>query len=180
MQALLIVDVQKDFCPGGALPAPQGNIVVPVINSLIDKFDTIIASKDWHPEDSVHFEKWPPHCVKDTPGAEFHSDLQAEKIQQLFLKGTGNKDDGYSAFEATNKNLDNHLKENHIEELYITGLTTEYCVKNTAIDAVENSYKTYVVTNGVEGVKAHEEDEMNAYREMQMKGAHLIHSNQVK
>ena len=74
MKALLIVDLQNDFCPNGALPAPDGDRIVPVINRLMDKFDYVLASKDWHPADTVHFEKWPVHCVRDTPGAEFHPD----------------------------------------------------------------------------------------------------------
>ncbi len=103
--ALLIVDVQNDFCPGGALPTPQGDIVVPVINKLMDKFDLILASRDWHPEDTIHFNRWPVHCVKESHGADFPAVLKREKIIQIFEKGTGSKDDGYSAFEATNKNL---------------------------------------------------------------------------
>ncbi len=85
MKALLLVDVQNDFCPGGALPAPFGDEVVPVINSLLDSFDLVVASKDWHPPQTVHFEKWPPHCVRDTHGAEFHPGLKAEKIDKIFL-----------------------------------------------------------------------------------------------
>ena len=97
MKALLIVDVQNDFCPGGALGAPGNDEVVPVINKIQDKFDVVVASKDWHPENSIHFEKWPVHCVANTKGAEFHPDLKTGKIDTIFLKGTGNKDDGYSS-----------------------------------------------------------------------------------
>ena len=102
MKALLIVDVQNDFCPGGVLAAPGGDKVVPVINRLMEHFDIIVASRDWHPKGSIHFNKWPVHCVENSFGASFHSDLNTKNIQQVFFKGTENRDDGYSAFEATN------------------------------------------------------------------------------
>jgi nicotinamidase/pyrazinamidase len=92
--ALLIVDVQNDFCPGGALGVKDGDKIVPTINKIIKKFDLVISSQDWHPEDSVHFEKWPVHCVAGTKGAEFHPDLKSEKIDLRLIKGTDNKDDG--------------------------------------------------------------------------------------
>ena len=104
-RALLIVDVQNDFCPGGALPAPTGDKVVPVINKIIDKFSNIVASRDWHPKVTVHFNKWPEHCVQNTKGADFPKELNKEKFDQIFEKGTRNIDDGYSAFEATNVDL---------------------------------------------------------------------------
>lgn len=118
-KAFLIVDVQNDFFPGGALAVKSGDKVVSVINRIIDKFDLALASKDWHPADSVHFEKWSPHCVAHTHGAKWHPDLRTEKIDQLLLKGTVNKDDGYSAFEATNVSLTDYLHEKNITDLYI-------------------------------------------------------------
>lgn len=177
MKALLVVDLQNDFCPGGTLPAPEGDKVVPVINKLIDKFELVIASKDWHPEDSIHFNKWPKHCIKHTRGAEFHPDLKSEKIQFTFLKGTEGKDDGYSAFEATNENLKDYLKEKKVTDLYIAGLTTEYCVKETAIDAVKNNFRTTVVNDAIEGVREHEFDEQIALNEMKKTGVTLINSS---
>src|SRR5277367_3833051 len=131
MKALLIVDVQNDFCPGGTLAVPEGDKVVPVINQLMDQFPIVVASKDWHPKDTVHFQKWPPHCVQGTKGAEFHPGLDASKVQKIFLKGNHNKDDGYSAFEATNDNLAAFLKKKEVTDLYIVGLATDYCVKAT-------------------------------------------------
>jgi nicotinamidase/pyrazinamidase len=95
MKALLIVDVQNDFLPGGALPAPNGRKIIPEINRLMDRFVLIVASKDWHPEDTVHFGKWPPHCVKETTGADFPAELEQSKINTVVLKGTNNVDDGY-------------------------------------------------------------------------------------
>ena len=104
-KALIIVDVQKDFCPGGALPAASAPAAIPVINKIVPQFDYVIASKDWHPEKTIHFDKWPVHCVANTDGASFHGELQQDKIDLILYKGTGNKDDGYSAFEATNEEL---------------------------------------------------------------------------
>jgi nicotinamidase/pyrazinamidase len=176
MNALLIVDVQNDFCPGGALAVPEGNKVVPVINSLMDRFDVIVASKDWHPPKSIHFDKWPPHCVQNTPGAEFHPKLQSARIQQVFLKGTGNKDDGYSAFEATNVDLESYLKSKGVSELYVTGLATDYCVKASALDARKRNFKTCVVTDAVAAVNVQPRDGEKALEELKAAGVALVTS----
>jgi nicotinamidase/pyrazinamidase len=176
MNALLIVDLQNDFLPGGALPAPEGDKIIPEINKMMEKFDLVIASKDWHPENSVHFGKWPPHCVRSTEGADFPADLIQDKIGKVFLKGTGDRDDGYSAFEATSDDLDHFLKEKNVTHLFLSGLTTEYCVKSTALDSVNKDFQTYVIKNATEGVKANPGDEDKAYHEMQKAGVKLIHS----
>ncbi|MBN2212601.1 MAG: nicotinamidase [Bacteroidales bacterium] len=180
MKALIIVDVQNDFCPGGALPAPGGDRVVPVINRLMDQFGLILASRDSHPSDSTHFDKWPVHCVKGTKGADFHHGLDISKIQQELLKGTADKDDGYSAFEATNKKLVEILKNRHVTDVYITGLTTEYCVKSTAMDSVRNGFKTYVVTDAIAPVEPDSENEKNALSEMKNAGIRLVTSDHLK
>ena len=174
MKALLIVDVQNDFCPGGALAAPGGDKVVKVINRLMEHFDIIVASRDWHPKESIHFNKWPVHCVENSFGAAFHPDLNTKNIQQVFLKGTGNRDDGYSAFEATNANLKEYLKQRNVNELYVTGLTTEYCVKESALDAVKNGFFTYVIREAIQGVHQHEGDEEKALKEMELKEVKLL------
>ncbi len=179
MKALLIVDLQNDFLLGGALPAPDGKKIIPVVNKLINLVDLVVASKDWHPEDSVHFEKWPVHCVANSEGAAFPEELEQSKIKTVVLKGTRNTDDGYSAFEATNIQLNNYLKENKVDELYICGLTTEYCVKNTVLDALEADYKTFVVRDAVEAVKAQPGDEEKAWQEMQAAGASIVYSEEV-
>jgi len=180
MKALLIVDLQNDFCPGGALPAPNGDQIVPIINTLMDRFDLIVASKDWHPEASVHFEKWPVHCVRETRGAAFHPDLQERKINKVFLKGTGNKDDGYSAFEATNVDLKAYLHQHKITRLYICGLTTEYCIKASAIDAQKAGLKTYVIEDAVMGVEQNQGDAAEAMQQMKAKGIQMVNSSSVK
>lgn len=178
-KALLIVDLQNDFCPKGALPAPKGDRIVPVINRMMDKFDFILASKDWHPADTVHFKKWPVHCVRETQGAAFHPSLNTSKIDKVFLKGTDNRDDGYSAFEATNEDLAGYIKAKGIDELYVAGLVIEYCVKQTVLDALKNGIKTFVVKDAVEGIYQHKDDVKNAFEEMEKAGALLIGPDEV-
>ena len=179
MKALLVVDVQNDFCPGGSLAVPEGDKVVPVINRLLEKFPIIVASKDWHPHQTVHFEKWPVHCVHNTLGADFHPALDSVKIQQVFLKGTRNKDDGYSAFEATNLDLVKFLKEKNVTDLYVVGLATDYCVRASALDAVKQGFKTFVVQDAVAAVNVHPEDGQKAFEEMQKANVELIASGKI-
>lgn len=180
MRALLIVDVQNDFCPGGALAAPEGDRVVPVINELMDHFPLVVASKDWHPSQTVHFQRWPVHCVRNTPGAEFHPNLRADRINQTFLKGTGDKDDGYSAFEATNIDLATYLREKGVTDLFVTGLTTEYCVKASALDAQRNGFRTYVVKDAIAPVNQQPGDAERALNEMQAGGIRIITADEAK
>ncbi|HVZ79947.1 MAG TPA: nicotinamidase [bacterium] len=179
MKALLVVDVQNDFCPGGALAVPEGDKVVPVINSLMPAFPLVIASKDWHPKGSVHFKKWPPHCVQDTPGADFHPKLDVSKLKKVFLKGTKNKDDGYSAFEATNTNLAEFLKKEGVEDLYVVGLATDYCVKATALDADKYGFETFVVEDAVAAVNAKPGDGDKALKAMAHAGITLLTADEV-
>jgi nicotinamidase/pyrazinamidase len=180
MRTLLIVDVQNDFLPGGALGAPGTDAVIPVINELMDHFDLILASKDWHPEETVHFEKWPVHCVHDTQGAAFHPNLKDEKIDKIFVKGTGNKDDGYSAFEATNEDLTEYLKENGVDTLHVAGLTTDYCVKHTVLDSLDQGFDTVVVEDGIRPVNANPGDGERALEEMKKKGGRFVSSEELE
>ena len=179
MKALLVVDVQNDFCPGGALAVSHGDKVVPIINDLMGKFEFVVASKDWHPANSIHFKKWPPHCIQNTKGAEFHSLLKTNNISEVFLKGTKNKDDGYSAFEATSDDLEKVLKEKNVDELFVTGLATDYCVRASALDAVKKGFRTYVVRDAVEAVNVHPEDGADALEEMREAGVVLVSSRDV-
>lgn len=179
-KALLIVDVQNDFCPGGTLAVKEGDKIIPVINGIMDKFELVISSQDWHPEETVHFEKWPVHCVRGTEGAAFHPDLESDKIDLKLLKGTDNKDDGYSAFEATNLSLSNFLRDNDIEHLYICGLATDYCVKASAIDAVEQGLHTYVITDAIAAVNLEAGDDKKALKEMADKGCIVIGSEEIQ
>jgi len=179
-KALLIVDVQNDFCPGGALGVKEGDKVVPVINSLIDKFDFVISSQDWHPEDSIHFEKWPPHCIANTYGADFHPDLKTEKIGLKLQKGTANKDDGYSAFEATNTSFSDFLRKNNITNLYVCGLATDYCVKASALDAINHGIHTFVITDAIKSVNVYPGDDKKALDEMYRNGCTLVESGELE
>jgi nicotinamidase/pyrazinamidase len=179
MRALLVVDVQNDFCPGGALAVTDGDKIIPVINKLMDHFDLVVASRDDHPENSKHFESWPKHCIKGTEGAEFHPDLDTLKIDQVLYKGTGPEEDGYSAFQATNLKLEDYLREKGVEELYVVGLATDYCVKNSAIDAAGTGFKTYLVGDAVKGVNANPGDVDNAILEMKKNGVQLVTSEDV-
>jgi len=125
-----------------------------------------------HPEDTIHFNRWPIHCVKDSYGADFPADLKTEKIVQIFEKGTSSKDDGYSAFEATNKNLAEYLIEKEVDVLYITGLTA-------VLDALKYGFKTFVIKDAVEGIRQNENDFDTTFEEMKKAGAIIITSDDV-
>lgn len=146
----------------------------------MDGFSVIVASKDWHPHETVHFKKWPVHCVHNSRGAEFHPGIRSERIQQVFLKGTSNKDDGYSAYEATNLDLEKYLRERGVDELYVTGLATDYCVLASALDSVRKGFKTYVVDDAVAAVNLKPSDGERAIREMEIAGVSVISSKDVR
>lgn len=172
MRLLLIVDLQNDFCPGGALAVPEGDRIIPVINNLMDQFSLIAASQDWHPEDSNHFDSWPPHCIQNTRGAKLHPDLNQEPIDQYFRKGITRDGDGYSVFEAGNKDFAQYLKDNQITEIYITGLATDYCVKHTALEAAKRDFDTYIIEEAVAGIDP--EDIKKAKKEMKEAGVKFV------
>ncbi len=179
MKALLIVDVQNDFCPGGSLAVPNGDKVVPVINNLMDRFPVIVASKDWHPEGSKHFEKWPVHCLQHSPGAAFHPELESQNIHEIFLKGTAGEDDGYSAFEATNQNLEAYLRQQRVDEVYVCGLATDYCVLASALDARKKGFTVFVISDAVRGVEVTKGDVERAIEEMKHNHIVFMESAQV-
>jgi len=178
-RALFIVDLQRDFCPGGSLEIATANKIVPVINRLMDNYETVLASKDWHPYVTVHFEKWPVHCVAETNGAEFHQDLESHRINHVFLKGTYNKDDGYSAFEATNDSLDDYLKKNDITGLDVCGLATDFCVRATVLDAIKAGYNVRVITDAIDAVNLQTGDAEKAIADMVEAGAVIIQSSEI-
>lgn len=179
MKGLIVVDVQQDFCPGGSLGTKDGDKIIPVINKLMDKFGFVLASKDWHPEQTVHFEKWPVHCVRGTSGADFHKALQSEKITEVALKGTGNSDDGYNAFEATNLDVHHQLRKKGIDEVYVCGIATEYCVKATALAAQQAGFKTYLVTDAISAVEAKPGDAKDALQLMEESGVRMVKSDEI-
>ncbi len=178
--ALLIVDVQNDFCPGGALAVPDGDRVIPVLNRAIERFSEaglpVFASRDWHPPDTKHFRTrggpWPPHCVAGTPGAAFHPDLRLPPGATVVSKGQDRNDDGYSAFEATTddgRTLADDLRERGVTDLYVGGLTTDYCVRATALDARAAGFRVTVLADAVAGID--EDDSRRALDEIRAAGA---------
>ena len=201
MKALIIVDVQNDFCPGGALPVPEGDRVVEVINRVQPKFDLVVATQDWHPASHGSFAAshpnrrpgeqielagltqilWPVHCVENTPGAELHPGLARSQIEKVFLKGTDPRVDSYSGFfdngHRTSTGLGEYLNAKGVDEVAICGLATDYCVKFTALDAVAAGFKTYIIEDACRGVELHENDVRRAIAELQAHGVTVIQSN---
>lgn len=157
-KALIVVDVQNDFCPGGALGVAGGDEIIPVINGLVDSFDVVVYTRDWHPQNHVSFagepryvdKSWPAHCVAGTKGAEFHPDLVMRTDGIIVDKGTDPEVEAYSGFQGTG--LEEKLNERQVDTVYITGLATDYCVKATALDALKAGLRTYVVVNACRGV----------------------------
>ena len=178
-RCLLIVDLQNDFCPGGSLAVARGDEIVPRINRIMGRFDLVVASRDMHPAGSSHFKKWPVHCVAGTPGEDFHPGLDINKVHCFIEKGTTLEDDGYSDFEATNLDLADYLHEQRVEKLFICGLATDYCVKETVLDALRKGYRTIVLEDCIKAVNVQPEDGARALQEMQQHGAIIITSEQL-
>lgn len=181
-KAILIVDAQYDFFPGGALAVTGGNEIIDPINRLVEKTGyPVFISQDWHPEETVHFAAhggtWPVHCVRDTRGAEIHEDLKIEPVSGV-LKGTDPKSDaGYSAFEGKGPErltLDEILRGFGIKHLIVCGLATDYCVKATVLDALKLDYKVELYTDGVRPVNLKPEDGIKAVADMMEAGATIL------
>ena len=203
MRALLLVDLQNDFLPGGALAVPDGDAVIPVANRLIPSHEIIIASQDWHPVDHGSFVAehpghvvgdtvelsgqtqvlWPVHCVQESHGAAFGGNLNSERITHIIPKGTDRNIDSYSAFfdnghlQATG--LHSYLQSLGVDALTVLGLATDYCVKYTILDALKLSYRVSLVTDGVRAVNLRENDGTDALLEMSAAGATLIASSDI-
>lgn len=178
--ALVIVDVQNDFLPGGNLAVPEGDAVIPPLNQFIQRFQDrglpIYATRDWHPPDHCSFKQqggpWPPHCVAETEGAAFAADLQLPADAVVIYKGTLQGKDAYSGFDGTN--LADHLRDHFISRLFVGGLTTEYCVLNTVKDALSEGFEVMLIKQAVRAVEADAGDGERAIAEMQRCGAQLI------
>jgi nicotinamidase/pyrazinamidase len=202
MRALLLIDLQYDFCPGGALAVAHGDETIPVANRLIPKFTTIVATQDWHPPDHGSFAKnhgrqpyevgelaglpqvlWPAHCVQGTRGAELHRKLDRNLITEIFRKGTDPQIDSYSGFfdngHRKSTGLGDWLKIRGVTDLVILGLATDYCVKFTALDARQLGFNVSVVTDGCRGVNIDPGDSDKAFAEMRAAGATLVDSRSV-
>lgn len=188
--ALLIVDVQIDFCPGGALAVPQGDTVVPVINRCIDHFGPmgipVIASRDWHPSRTTHFRQfggpWPVHCVQETEGSRFHPDLRLPPGTIIVYKGMDPDRDDYSAFHARDSRgvgLEPLLAELRVKHLYVAGLATDYCVRESVLEALRLGFGVTVVGDAVRGVDLTAGDSERALAEMAAAGAVIVPSEEV-
>jgi len=175
--ALIIVDVQNDFCPGGALAVSDGNQVVPVMNRYIRTFQAsgapIVATRDWHPGDHCSFKPfggiWPPHCVKNTTGAAFHPDLDLPKTVEVISKGTDPKVEAYSGFQYTA--LAEWLKLRRVNTVYIGGLATDYCVMRTVLDAIQAGFNAVYLSDASRGVEIKPGDSERAVNDMSKAGA---------
>lgn len=189
-KALLVVDVQNDFCTGGALQVRNGDLVVEPLNRVIKCFEknswSIFFSRDWHPHETNHFKKWPLHCVATTWGAQFHPNLVVPPSAHIISKGYTKDTDGYSAFEgAYLRNNDWPLSLNillstsNIKEIYIGGLATDYCVKEAVLDACRLKYKTYLLTDACRAVNRKPGDEILALNEMENAGVIFITTNEI-
>ncbi len=171
--ALIVVDVQNDFCPGGALPVPQGDQVVPAINRTLDLAGWLtIATRDWHPQDHCSFKPqggiWPVHCVAGTRGAAFHPGLDAIKLRQLISKATTKSAEAYSGFQGTE--LGALLKGQGVRRVFVCGLATDYCVKATALDARKAGFEVVVLEDAIRGVEVQPGDCARAMQEMAAAG----------
>ncbi len=177
--ALVVVDIQNDFCPGGALPVQNGDKVVPVLNKYIEKFRKagvrILFTRDWHPPDHSSFKAqggpWPPHCVQNSEGAKFRNDLLIPPEGEIVSKAD-KKDEAYSFFQGTD--LAEKLKERGIKRLLVGGLATDYCVKETVLDGLKYGFEVFVLDDASKGVNVNPGDSDNALHLMVAKGAKRI------
>lgn len=180
MKALIVVDVQNDFCPGGALAVTDGDKVVDPINELSKQFESdglpIIFTRDWHPANHLSFKEnggiWPPHCIAGTPGAAFHPNLYFPSVAFLVSKATDPDVEAYSGFQGTG--LASWLRQIDVDELVVTGLATDYCVKNTVIDAVKLGFKVTVALNAIKAVNVNPTDGEAAINEMRSLGVQIV------
>jgi len=184
-KALLVVDIQNDFCPGGSLAINQGDRIIKPINELISAFGKarlpVLFTRDWHPVDHCSFKTrggpWPPHCVRGTYGARFHSSLRIPPKAIVISKGTKRNFDAYSGFEGTE--LAEQLRGLGASELIVCGLATDYCVRNTVLDAIEHGFEATIVTDCTRGVNIVRTDSANSLRRMASKGANRLSSRDI-
>jgi nicotinamidase/pyrazinamidase len=200
-KALIITDIQNDFCPGGALAVPEGDEIIPTINELSKKFEKIIATQDWHPENHVSFAVnhpnkneydvieykgieqvlWPKHCVPGTKGAKFHPDLDTKNVNLILRKGNNPEIDSYSAFKENDKKtltgLEGYLRNCGIKRTYFTGLALDYCVFYSALDSNELGFETYVIIDATKGIDSPEGNTDKSLSKMKKEGIKIIKSS---
>jgi nicotinamidase/pyrazinamidase len=204
MNALLVVDIQNDFLPGGALAVPDGDKVIPIANRLVERFDLVLATQDWHPANHGSFAAnhpnrspgeiidlngtiqvlWPVHCVQGSAGASFSPQLRTDRFAKVFRKGIDPGIDSYSSFfdnarkRATG--LSDYLQERNVNELFICGLATDYCVKYSVLDSISLGIRTSAILDACRGVNLKPDDSASAIAEMRKAGAFVIDSGDVK
>lgn len=200
MDCLILVDLQNDFLPGGALAVPEGDVIIPIINQLQTRFPLVVATQDWHPPHHLSFAAnhpgqaiydqidlhglpqtlWPVHCVQGSAGAQLTAALARERIARIFPKGTDPGIDSYSGFFDNGRRkgtgLDEWLKDKGVRAVYVCGLATDYCVKFTALDAVQLGLKTYLIEDASRGVNLRPQDVAEAIREMKEAGVTVLQS----
>ena len=200
MKALILVDIQTDFLPGGTLAVPDGDAIIPVVNALQAKFPLVVATQDWHPANHGSFAVnhagknvfeqivlkglpqtlWPAHCAQGTPGAELATGLQQERIAKIFPKGTDAGIDSYSGLfdngHRKSTGLGEWLKEKGVTEVFVCGLATDYCVKFTALDAAQLGFTTHFIEDASRGVNLQPDDVKNAVAEMNRAGITTVQS----
>ena len=199
MRALILVDLQYDFMPGGALAVAHGNETVAIANRLLPHFSTVVATQDWHPQNHASFAinnpgthvgqvidgqvMWPAHCVQDTHGAELHADLDRARITEVFRKGTDPALDSYSGFfdnhHAKGTGLSEWLRARWIEQVYVLGLATDYCVKFTALDARELGFDVKLIEDGCRAVELQPGDGERAIAAMRSAGCAIVESGAI-
>lgn len=199
MKALLLIDIQNDFLPGGALAVPNGNEIISIVNNLQQHFDLIVATQDWHLVDHKSFAGnhggknnfeviilngleqvlWPYHCVQGTEGAEFSKELNMNKVEVIFRKGTDPEIDNYSGFydngHRKTTGLADYLKGKKVTEVYLAGLAGDYCVYYTAKDSLQEGFKTYLIEDAVRAIN--NEDFGKAKQDILSKGGQIISSS---
>jgi nicotinamidase/pyrazinamidase len=198
MKALVIVDMQNDFLPGGALGIPKADELVSIINALIPKFPLVVATQDWHPIDHASFAPnhpgknvgdvvkvgeidqilWPVHCIRNTYGSELVSSLDKTNIASIFYKGTDKNTDSYSAFfdnaRRRSTGLGDYLKSRGVNDVYLAGLATDYCVLYSTMDAIDLGFTVYVIADACRPINLDSRDEERAFVAMAAKGAKII------
>ncbi|MFV1885106.1 MAG: bifunctional nicotinamidase/pyrazinamidase [Balneola sp.] len=203
MEALVIIDVQNDFCPGGKLAVPGGDEIIPIINSLLPHVKHVIQTQDWHPQEHLSFASnhtdtseydsiplsygdqilWPDHCVQGTAGAEFHPELITNSTQLIVRKGFRKEIDSYSAFfendQHTKTGLDGFLKNLGISKLFLCGLATDFCVKWSALDAIKLGYNVTLIQDAVRAINLNNSEAL-AFQEMKEAGISFISSKDLK
>jgi nicotinamidase/pyrazinamidase len=202
-RALILVDIQNDFVPGGALPVAEGDRVVPVANRIQKNFDLVVATQDWHPANHGSFASqhpgakpgdvidlnglpqvlWPDHCVQGSRGAQFHPQLDTRRLSKVFQKGIDPEIDSYSGFfdngHRRGTGLDEYLKNAGVSEVYLAGLATDYCVKYTALDARTLGFTTVLVEDACRGVNLNPGDSATAIDQMRCAGVRVVTSEQL-